>query len=306
MNKQFAGVFCAVWTPFKGGAALDLDALQANLKFVLGHGAHGIMALGSTADFPHLASEQRKTVLEVIARAAQGRPIIANVSDIRLREAIDLGLHAKASGAAAISLLPPWFYPMEQDDIAEFFVRAAEAVQLPLAIYNFPERTGKKVELETIRKVADRVRVCVVKQSGSDFEYHHELAALAREKGFALLTGTDIRFAEASGIGASGTVSGLANAVPDVLVTIYTALAHGASQSVRSESAFMSELGKKMPKLPFSLNVRAAMEARGLATGDFKYPLSAATQEKYAAFVQELKEFFRAHRLPYYFMECVL
>src|SRR6185295_19307645 len=103
-------------------------ALESNLSFVLDGGVQGIMALGSTGEFVHLRLEQRKALIERIIQVckARGRKVIANVSDVQIRDVVDLARHAKSAGADCIALLPPWFYPMEQRDIAAFFIEAAQ------------------------------------------------------------------------------------------------------------------------------------------------------------------------------------
>src|SRR5947208_1685974 len=88
------------------------------------------------------------------------------------------GQFARASSADAVALLPPHFYPLAQADLVEFFVRAGEAADLPVFLYNFPERTGNRISLETIGSVADRVRLAGVNQSGGEFEYHRALVEL--------------------------------------------------------------------------------------------------------------------------------
>src|SRR5688572_22076396 len=214
-----SGVFCALWTPTDQSGAVLWPALERNLKFIVDSGIHGFMALGSTAEFPHLSITQRKEILERVVRTQL--PVVANVSDVSHRVAIDLALHAKEAGAVAIAVLPPWFFPAPQADLAEFFIAIAKQSGMPLALYNFPEVTGKKIEIETIKRVADQVRVVSVKHSGSDFEYHHDLLRLAPQHSFSVMTGWDTRLEKCLTMGCSGTVSGLANAVPDVLVRLY-------------------------------------------------------------------------------------
>ena len=297
MDQQSGGVFCALWTPVDEEMRVDTRTLRSILEFVLEQKVPGIMALGSTGEFVHLSTAQRKEVLEVISGEAPGRPLIANVSHVRWGEAVELGLHARDQGAEMIALLPPWFYPMSQDEIAEFMVNVAEAVDLPLLIYNFPEMTGKRVEIETIRKVAGRVKVKGVKQSGGDFEYHRELGELAQELEFLLFTGADTSFAEAWAHGARGIVSGLANAVPEVVMKTHNAVCGGEVEGIARERRFLTELSGWMGKLAFPLNIKAAMEARGVGSGAFKTPVSRETSEKYHTLVAELRQLYSSARL---------
>src|SRR5688572_18653763 len=206
-----SGVFCALWTPTDRTGAVLQPALERNLKFLVDSGIHGFMALGSTAEFPHLTIPERKELLERIVRTQL--PVIANVSDVSHRVAIDLAAHAKEAGAVAIAVLPPWFFPAAQADLAEFFIAVAKESGMPLVLYNFPEVSGKKIEPETIKRVADQVRVLAVKQSGSDFQYHFDLLKLAQQYSFSVLSGWDTRLGKSLQMGCAGTVSGLANAI---------------------------------------------------------------------------------------------
>ena len=297
MDQNQAGVLCALWTPLDEQFRVDTRLLRTTLEFVLEQKVHGVMALGSTGEFLHLTTAQRKEVFQTISEGAPGKPLIANISHVRPRDAFDLGLHAKQHGAQMIALLPPWFYPMSQEDIAEFFIKIAEEVRLPLAIYNFPEMTGKKVELATIRAVAKRVPVRAVKQSGGDFAYHRELGELARELNFALFTGADTHFPEAAELGATGIVSGLSNAVPEVVLRTYTAVTAGKADTVERERKFLGQMADYMGRIAFPLNIKSAMEARGIATGLLKSPISAETRRTYESFVAELRAFYSSARM---------
>ncbi|HEX7858928.1 MAG TPA: dihydrodipicolinate synthase family protein [Verrucomicrobiae bacterium] len=284
---KLKGVFCAHWTPVDPDGEVLWEDFERHVDFLVAAGLHGFMALGSTAEFPHLSINQRKQILKRLLR--RKLPTIANVSHVSHRTVIALAEHAKESGAHAIAVLPPWFFPMAQRDVAEFFITIAKQSAMPLVLYNFPEVTGKKLEIETIRRTADAVRVAAVKQSGGEFDFHHKLQALAREMNFSVLTGADTRLEEALKIGCTGTVSGLANAVPETILHLYK---NYASRERPPESRFLSELGKRMSKVEFPLNVKAAIAARGFETGALKNPASAETLAAYESLKADLEKIF--------------
>lgn len=286
--QNLAGIFCAFWTPTDARGEVIWAAFQRNLEFVLASGVHGFMALGSTAEFPHLTTGQRKAILERLVKT--GRPVIANVSDVSHRCAIDLAKHARDSGARAIALLPPWFFPAAQADLAEFFSTVAKASAMPLVLYNYPEVTGKKIEPETIKRVANEVEVLAVKQSGADAAYHRDLLLLAQQHRFSILTGSDTRLGHYLQMGCSGTVSGLANAVPDVLVRLYDLVLK--KQVAPRECAILMELAERMAKINFPHNVKAAIAARGYETGEPKNPTSPETRRTYEALVEDIRDLF--------------
>ncbi len=273
MHAQPQGIFCALWTPIDEKGQILWDALQKHLKFVLDSGVHGIMALGSTANFPFLKIDQRKKILETITAHCRERkiPVIVNISDISFRNVVELGEHARSCLVAAMSVLPPWYYGVEASDLAEFFLEVGRRVPLPMVLYNYPELTGKKVELETIKKVAAATQLFGFKQSGAEFSYHHEVMELARAYKFSLYTGADTRLPEAAKLGASGSISGLANAVPDVLSRIWNKTKEGIDETEDAQT--ITELSKFMAELPYTLNVKAALEARAFQTGEYPNPL---------------------------------
>jgi 4-hydroxy-tetrahydrodipicolinate synthase len=264
MSFRPEGIFVALWTPTDGAGRLLSDELACNVRFLLEHGVHGLMPLGSTGEFLHLTPAQRKALLKKVVRLAGARPVIANISDIRPGVVAELGRFASEIGAAAVSVLPPYYYQVSQDDLVEFFVRAGAAAKLPLVLYNYPERTGNRIELSTIAAVADRVSMAAIKQSGADFNYHVALVKLGKEKGFSVFTGADTRLPDAMALGAIGCISGLANAVPDILGEVFAATRAKDEKALRAATQRMTKIGAAVGVIPFPLNMAAAMEMMNL------------------------------------------
>jgi dihydrodipicolinate synthase/N-acetylneuraminate lyase len=297
MSLNWDGIYCALWTPTDEQGRLMERALEDNLDFLKCSGVQGLLPLGSTGEFPQLSPETRRATMEKVAQAAGPLRLMMNISDIRPSVVAELGRCARQVGAAAVSLLPPSFFPVAQEDLVEFFVRGAEAAQLPLFLYNFPERTGNRIALETVAAVVDRVPVAGIKQSGNEFGYHSQLVALGREKGFIVLTGADTRLSEAVALGVSGCVSGLSNAVPDLVLGAFSEAKTGAPQGAAVALSRMTELARRIPQVEFPLDVAAVMEARGRIVGSPKRIISNATQARYDKLVAELRTLFQQWKL---------
>jgi 4-hydroxy-tetrahydrodipicolinate synthase len=281
MSGDWNGLFPALWTPTDAAGQPLRAELTAQVEFLRNAGADGIMVLGSTGEFVHLELAARKTVLEWAIAAAGELPVIANCSDVDPRKVAILGRYARELGARAIALLPPWFFALAAADIIEFMVRSAEAAGLPLFLYNFPERTGHRLDLDTIAMICERVPLAGVKQSGAEFEYHKDLAHLARARGFVLVTGADTRVGEAFALGARGVVSGLANAVPEWVAAVVRAAQRGDAPASLLENRKLHAFAACLAGLEFPLDVAAAMRARGRLTGEFKQVISAPTRARF-------------------------
>jgi dihydrodipicolinate synthase/N-acetylneuraminate lyase len=297
MSPRWEGLFCALWMPTDENGRLLNNALEQNLEYLKSRGVQGLLALGSTGEFLRLDPAERRRAMEQVARFAQPLRLMFNISELRPAAVAELGRCARDLGAEAVSLLPPYFFPLAQEDLVEFFVRGAEAAKLPLFLYNFPERTGNRIALETIAAVAERVPVAGVKQSGAEFTYHGPLVELGRQKGFVVMTGADTRLPEAVAMGVTGCVSGLSNAVPELVSQSLIQALQGQVPGPGSPADHLRELSLRLPAVAFPLDVAGCMEARGLPVGAPKIALSAATRARYETFVRDLRTLFREWNL---------
>ena len=278
-----SGIISALWTPTDGDGVVDDGLLQKQVAFVLNGGVSGILALGSTGEFPHLDIGEREALLQRVTELAAGRPVLANVSDVNPRNVRRLARAATAAGCAGIALLPPWYFSLSQADLTAFFLDAAGASTLPVYLYNFPERVGNRISLETVAAVARETRVAGVKQSGAEWGYHQELITLGRELGFSVLTGSDTRLDEALAMGCTGCISGLSNLCPELLVEVCTAQPAGDSARVAQLMGWLKRIGSACGAVPFPMDVAAGMRARGLNPGEPKQIVSPATHHGMAA-----------------------
>lgn len=284
------GIYSAQWIPTDADGRVDRASLAAHLDFERRAGISGLLGLGSTGQFPHFALDERRTVLDIVAELAAPLPVIANVSDIRPRAAIELGRHARALGLPAIALMPPMFYPASPADMLAYFLHVADAVGMPVMLYNFPELAGKRIELATVAAFAEQAPMVAIKQSGGDFEYHRELIALGRERGFVVMSGADTRLPEAFALGAAGCIGGVVNIVPEPMVHIDRVFRQGEAGDATAAAATVREVGRILDRLTFPLNVAAGLEARGFEPGAPKSVVSAESRALYREIVAELGE----------------
>jgi dihydrodipicolinate synthase/N-acetylneuraminate lyase len=289
---QPAGIYSAQWIPTGPSGRVDAGALKAAIGFEKRAGINGVLALGSTGEFPQFSPDERRQILSLVAELAAPLPVIANVADIRPRVAVELGRFARSLGMPAIALMPPVFYPMSQADMLAYFLHVAEQVDLPVMLYNFPELTGKRIDLPTVAAFAERAPMVAIKQSGAEFAYHRELIPLGREKGFVVMSGADTQLPEVFQLGAAGCIGGLVNIVPELMLGIERICRRGEPGDPGPLAAAMVEIGRIIDQLTFPLNVAAGLEARGLRPGSPKMIVSAESRALYTKIVAELGALF--------------
>ena len=293
------GIYSAQWIPTDATGRIDRASLAAHIEFERRAGIDGVLALGSTGEFPHLSADERKAALEIVAELAAPLPVLANVSHVSPRTAIELGRHARSLGVAAVALMPPAFYPVSQADVLAYFLHVADAVALPVMLYNFPELAGKRIELDTVAAFAERAPMVAIKQSGGQFDYHRDLIALGREKGFVVMSGADVRLTEAFALGAAGCIGGLVNVVPEPMVHIDRVCRRGGPGDADAAAETMRELGRILDQLTFPLNVAAGIEARGFSPGTPKSVVSPESRLFHEKIVAETRALLERHGLPF-------
>ncbi len=293
------GVFAALAIPTDAKRRVLKRALATHLAWLRSKGVAGVLALGSTGDFVRFNVEERKAILEIIAElAGPDMTVLANISDVDIRKTTELGRYARKLKLAGVAVMPPSFFPVLPADQLAFFETAAEAAQLPVMLYNFPELTGNRIAIETIAKFADRQRMGGIKQSGREFEYHKELIALGKEKKYAVFSGADTRLSEVFSMGAAGCIGGLVNMVPEYMVEIFNIVKKGLPGDLETAVVRMKEVGPIIDQLTFPINVPAGVEARGFEPGELKTVISRESEKAYAKIVKELRAKFREWKLP--------
>lgn len=267
-------------------------ALATHLTWLRAKGIHGALALGSTGEFLRLGVEQRKEVLEVVAELAAPLPVIANISDINPRIVAELGRFARRLKLPGVAVMPPNFFPCSAADQLAHFEYAAEAAQLPMMLYNFPELTCNRINLDTISLFADRHPMAAIKQSGGEFGYHTELIRLGKQKNFVVFSGADTRLPEVFKLGAAGCIGGLVNIVPELMIEQFNVYRRNQPGRLEPTATRMREVGAIVDRLTFTINCTAGVEARGFEVGTPKMVVSDATRNIYSGVVTDLRRNF--------------
>lgn len=291
------GVLAALWLPTDEDGQLKKEALKRHLDWLKTTGVHGVLALGTTAEFVRFSIKTKVSLLAEIAELAAPLPMLTNITSIRFDEAVELGNAAKKLGSPGVSIMPPYFFPLTQDDILAFFLKVADSVDLPFYLYNFPEITGNRIGLKTIASFADAAPMVGIKQSGTEFGYHKDLVALGNEKNFSVFSGFDLQLPSVFSLGVKGAIGGLANFVPDLMVQIYNICIEKASGDVDGPAAKMAAIGEAIEKMNLPLNVAPGIAARGFDPGAPKTVISAQTMRNYRLLQEELEGLFSEWKL---------
>lgn len=280
---MFRGSIVALVTPFKEDESLDLPKLRELVEFHVQSGTHGLVPCGTTGESPTLSHEEHRTVVEETIRAADGRlPVIAGTGSNSTREALDLTRHAKSAGANAALVITPYYNRPTQEGLLRHFLAVAEAVELPLIIYNVPGRTGTDILPETLARLAEHPNIIGIKEATGSLKRTSEVVA-ACGPDFIVLSGDDIVTLPMMSVGARGVITVVGNIAPREIAAMCDAFDAGDLKRAQ-------ELHYKTMPLAIDLfietnpiPVKTAMRMMGMLNGVMRLPLcpmSAANAEK--------------------------
>jgi 4-hydroxy-tetrahydrodipicolinate synthase len=211
---MFKGSYVALITPMRDDGSLDEAAFAAFVDWQIAQGTNGIVPVGTTGESPTLSHAEHKRVVEIAVEVAAGRvPVIAGAGSNSTAEAIDLARHAAEAGADAALVVTPYYNKPTQEGLYQHFTAIAEAVDLPIVIYNIPPRSVVDMSVATMARLARHARIVGVKDATANLTrpLHTRRACGA---GFCQLSGEDHTAVAFLAAGGDGCISVTANVAP--------------------------------------------------------------------------------------------
>ena len=225
------GIIPPILTPMNADESINEKELRHQVNRMIEAGVHGIFAFGTNGESYALSEVEKVRVLEVVVEETKGRvPVYAGTGCVTTAETIKMSKKAQEIGADVLSVIVPWFAAASQDELYDHYKAVAEAVDLPIVLYNIPARTGNALAPATVARLAkDVVNIMGAKDSSGNFDNMKQYIELTAELGkdFSVLSGNDSLILPALVFGGKGGIAGCANVFPHTMVEIYTAFTAG-------------------------------------------------------------------------------
>ena len=288
--EAIRGIVPPMTTPFSAAGEIDEAAFRAEARFLLAAGVHGLAVAGSTGEGHALSTDEVCRLTEVAVEEADGRvPVIAGIIVDSTGQAIERGAAAAAAGAAALQVTPV-HYLFRPDDahMTEHFREMAEAVALPIVIYNVVPWTYLSPEL-LVEIMTDIPGVVGVKQSAGDLKLFADLMATAPE-GARIMSAVDALMYPSFALGAHGAVAAILTAAPGASVNLWDAVAAGDHAAALDLHLRLLPLWNAMIDDNLPAAVKAALDFQGIAGGLPRRPMPVASNSQRSAIAAALKE----------------
>ena len=229
-HPSFKGSYVALITPMRPDGAVDEAAFGAFVDWQIQQGTHGIVPVGTTGESPTLNHDEHRRVVEIAVEVAAGRvPVIAGAGSNSTAEAIELTQHAKAAGANAALVVTPYYNKPTQRGMILHYTAIADAVDLPIIIYNIPSRSVVDMGVETMAQLAQHRNIVGVKDSTANLArpLHTRRACGA---GFVQMSGEDHTALAFLAAGGHGCISVTGNIAPRLCSEMHRAWQDGATE----------------------------------------------------------------------------
>jgi 4-hydroxy-tetrahydrodipicolinate synthase len=269
--EKFAGLSVAIVTPFKDGR-VDAARLKEQIDFQAAAGTTCICPVGTTGESPTLSHDEHERVIAASIEAAAGRLLVMpGTGSNSTAEAVRLTKFAAKAGADAALVVGPYYNRPTQRGIEEHFKALAEAVDIPICIYNIPARTGRNIEPETILRLAELPGIAMVKEATGSMDQASQVLAATD---LTVLSGDDSLTLPLLAIGGRGVISVVGNLVPADMKALCDAFDAGNLAAAQALHRRLFGLCRDLLGLASNpIPIKAAMAMLGRDTGDVRLPL---------------------------------
>jgi 4-hydroxy-tetrahydrodipicolinate synthase len=286
---MFEGIYVAIPTPFKNGK-VDEEALRGHIEFLIENGANGIVPCGTTGESATLSYEEHEEVIAITIDQCKGRvKVIAGTGSNSTEEAIRLTKFAEEVKADGALLITPYYNKPNQEGLYLHFKAVAEAVSIPVVLYNVPGRTGVNMLPETAARLAEVESIVAIKEATGNTNVATEIVNLCGDR-ITVLSGDDLTFFPLLSVGAKGVISVTANVVPDKMVEMYRKFVEGDIKGAMELHHWLYPLSKVLFIDTNPIPVKTALSFMGKMEKEFRLPLCPTTPEKEAKIKEVLTQ----------------
>ncbi len=287
--EQFAGLSVAMITPFRDGQ-LDVEALKQQVEFQVAAGTTCLCPVGTTGESPTLSHPEHEQVIAEVVAAAAGRiKVMAGTGSNSTQEALRLTRFAAEHGADAALVVAPYYNKPTQEGFFQHYKALAEAVKIPICVYNIPGRTGKNIEPETIARMAELPNIAMVKEATGSMDQASQIIATTD---LTLLSGDDSLTLPLLAIGGRGVISVVGNIVPQDMIALVGAFESGNLVEAQRWHKKLFPLCRDMLGLATNpIPVKTAMRLLGRDTGELRMPMTPLSADQEARLRKTLTDY---------------
>lgn len=289
-NTIFTGAAIAIITPFNTDGSVNYEVLGEMIDNQIENGTDGIVICGTTGEASTMTDDEHLECIRfAVERTAKRVPVIAGTGSNDTSYAVNLSKEAEAVGADALLVVTPYYNKTTQRGLIAHFTAIADAVNIPLVLYNIPSRTGMNIEISTMKELAKHKNICAVKEASGNISYAAKLIAECGDM-LDVYSGNDDMIVPLMSLGAKGVISVLSHVIPKEthLMTQYC-LENNFAEAAKLQIKYLDLINNLFIEVN-PIPVKEAVNMMGVNAGSCRLPLCDMSEEHKAVLLASLKK----------------
>jgi 4-hydroxy-tetrahydrodipicolinate synthase len=290
---EVKGIITAMVTPFDENQGINSKATKQLVNKLIHSGVSGLFILGTNGEFHLLTNDEKIAFAKIVIDEVNQRvPVYVGTGGNSTSEVMELSKKMEALGADALSVITPYFLVPSQSEIIQHYKAIAEAVRIPIVLYNIPKNTGINLEPETVRELAKIKNIIAIKDSSGKIENIEKYIQITKDEDFSVLSGSDSLILSALKIGAAGAIAATSNLITELDVSIYEKFLKGDIKGAEKAQQEIEVLRTvlKLGTVPSIL--KKAVQMSGIPVGSARLPVTEVKEETVKK-IQEMLDYYK-------------
>lgn len=278
-NTIFTGAAIAIITPMNADGSINYDVLGSMIDYQIENGTDAIVICGTTGEASTMTDDEHLECIRfAVERTAKRVPVIAGTGSNDTAYAVKLSKEAEAVGADALLVVTPYYNKTTQKGLIAHFTAIADAVNIPLVLYNIPGRTGMNIEITTLKELAKHKNICAVKEASGNISYAAKLIAECGDM-LDVYSGNDDMIVPLMSLGAKGVISVLSHVIPkETHMMTRFCLDNNFSEAAKLQIKYLDLINNLFIEVN-PIPVKEAVNLMGVNAGPCRLPLCDMSEE---------------------------
>jgi 4-hydroxy-tetrahydrodipicolinate synthase len=284
------GSMVALITPFYEDGKVNYDKLKELIEWHIQEKTDGIVVLGTTAETPALTVTEKDEIVRISIEVAAGRvPILVGSGSNNTLVAKEQSIKYEKMGAAALLVITPYYNKTNKAGMIRHFTEVADAVNIPIYVYNVPGRTGVTLTYEALKEISKHRNIAGIKEASGNISFVAEISRLISDK-FTIYSGNDDMIIPLMSLGGGGVISVLANILPRQTHELAMAYLEGDSERARKMQLYYLEFINNLFVETNPIPIKEAMNLIGMNVGPYRLPLCEMEESNKAKLIDSMKK----------------
>ncbi len=277
-------------TPFDDEGKINLHAAYQLIEYLLERHVDGLFILGTNGEFFSLHDDEKVAYAKAVIDYVNHRvPVYVGAGACGTQETIQLAKRYEEVGADAISVITPYFLPLGQNELIQHYRAIADAIAIPIVLYNMPKNTGVNIDPATLQALLPCKNIVGIKDSSGNMENFKGYLEVTKGTEFSVLVGSDSKILEAMQLGAAGTVAATSNVITEVIVSIVKNYKAGNLEQAQTAQADVDVLRKVLPLGTVPSALKRLIQMMGIPVGNPRLPILPLAEQHTDAIADVLK-----------------